>query len=92
VNPSPQELADQYTERLRAARDPWREGQRLIAELNSLPYLTRADRLHVVDLVRAQVMGPVRRPGEMEYIFPTPWSGDNARTLDLIRAIRGMIK
>jgi hypothetical protein len=85
-----QDLADDYAHRIRTARNPRREAERVLAELNGIPQLTRADRLEVFDLVCDQLgLSDAARP----HIYrPQPWSGDNARTMDLIRAIRGLIK
>lgn len=84
---TPDEIAVEYARRIRASRDPRREAQRLIDELNGLPHLTRADRLLVFDLVCEHLS-----PGPAHTYIPRPWSGDNSRTLQLIKAIRGMIK
>jgi hypothetical protein len=87
--PDLEEIVDDFVERLAAAGDKPRAVQRLLAELNGMRRLSHEDRLYVFDEVCKRV-APRRTPAGI-YV-PQPSAGDNARTLDLIRALRGNVR
>lgn len=90
-----EQVAAECIRRLRRARDKRAEMFQLIDDLNTLTrddrgrYLTRDDRLEIVDLVLERIG---RRRHENEYEFPDILSGDNIRYLDLVSALKGLIK
>lgn len=93
--PTLEQLADDYAERIRAASAPRGAIVQLIRELNALVdehgnALSREEKHEIVDLVAARFGR--QKPGTSEYYFPTTRSGDNARYLDVVRALKQLIK
>lgn len=87
-----EERARQYAEKLIAARDSNRAAAEIAADISTLywpnrpgqPYLTYNEKIGIVDMVSDILAPPV---DEM-----TRLGGDNTKTLQLIQAIRAMIK